>query len=363
MLPGLVGIHGGLGSSAGGGGSGLPPDNGILAAGFVTYSGSTPTLQSSKNVSSVSALATGILRVTFASTLPHATYGVALSARHTSTTNDLVMLAVPNRNTTGGNNQYSATQLDIALAINNSLGDPANVSFVVYDPSALGSKYLAAVMLSVSGTTPTVQKQKNMASAARLDAGIHRLVFTSSLADADYSMIPGARYPDVANDAWPVVGNNSNTAWSNRHATTEAVATFGQYHGGAFNFDILYASALFIRADDPPPGVLAAAGITMSGTSIASSRLTNCTIARQATGIYRLSFSPNLASANYGVMVSAKAVDAASEVDLAAFPSRNTSSYGAYSTTELDIAVSIPTSYSAVDPERLEVFVFDPSAM
>lgn len=345
-------------------GVGLPPDAGVLAAGFVTYSGSTPTLQKQKNVSGVSALATGILRVTFASTLADANYGVAICARHTSTSSETVMLAVPNRNSTGGNNQYSTTQLDLALAANNSLSDPENVSFVVYDASALGSKYLAAVMFSVSGTTPTIQKQKNMASAARLDAGIHRLVFTSALGSADYSMIQGAKYPDLAaNDAWPVVGNNSNTAWSARHATTEAVGTFGQYHGGAFNFDILYASALFTRGDDPPPGTLAAASITMSGTSIASSRLTNCSIARQATGIYRLTFTNPLADANYALMLAAKKVDAASEDDLAVFPSRNTSSYGAYSTSQVDIAVSAPASYSAVDPDRLEVFVFDPSAM
>jgi hypothetical protein len=57
---------------------------GIVAAVMFTVSGGTPTIVGQKNVTSITRLGTGIYRVTFASALANANYGLIASGRFPS---------------------------------------------------------------------------------------------------------------------------------------------------------------------------------------------------------------------------------------------------------------------------------------
>lgn len=344
------------------------PDAGILAAGFVTVSGTTPTLQTSKNVASIARSAFGVYTITYGSTLSTSNYGVLLGVRDVSSSSDRSILIMPNRLTTGGFNRYSTTEVDIEIALPGStVADPANFSFIIFDPNALSSaKYLAAAMMTASGSTYTLQRQKNVASLTRITDGVVRKTFSSALSDAEYCFLVNSRWPDAANGDPVMSGNNTNSGNTSVHGTASAIATYGQYTDGSSLFDIGKASAMFFKGDDPPPGTLAAASVTLSGTSIVSQRTHNCTVSRTATGLFRATYALPMPNANYGTICAAKLVGAASNKVATVGPNRNTSSgNGLYSTTAVDIFVMNNTnnSYSAVDPERLDIWCYDPASM
>lgn len=337
-----------------------PADAGIIAAGFVTVAAGSPTLQKGKNVTSVAIPTAGILRVTMTSAAADTNYFVLCVAKCVNDTGEARPFISPSRAT--GNNNYSTTVIDLGY----SVGGGAvleNISFLVVDPSLIASsKVLAAAMFTLSGTTITPQDLLNVSAITRRGTGVYETTWSSALADADYSLLQMGRFANAGGEALTIQGNSSNTAWTNRHSTAGAVGCYGLYYDGSSFFDVEKCGALVMHADDLPGGYLAGASITVSGGSIASSRTQRCSIARSATGRFRLTFSPTLPDANYGVLCIAKRVDQAAEAVLMCFPSRDTG-YGSYSTTDLDIFVCGAAGTTATDPDRLEVFVFDPSAV
>lgn len=347
-------------------------DAGILAAVMFTVVGTTVSVVGQKNVSSVTRLALGVYRITFASALSNSNYGMMLSARRGDGSGDVPMLCAPNRDTTSGYNTYSTTTVDVVTQIpdgSNAATEANVVTAVVFDPSAVNSNYLAAASWTLSGTSITLQRQKNVASMTRYAVGVYRATFTSALADANYSEFGTSRYPTTAaNIASPIWGNNRNTTIpTNLHSTQYLDLSTGLFNSnGTFkgNYEAGLGSVLISKSDVAPRGTIARARFSVSGgvcTLIAAYNIASVTY--QATGCYRLNFNRPCVDANYGLVASGQwGAFNSDDVPIIGLNCNSSSSRSKYATDGCDIAVKNYANV-AFDADYVNVWVLKPWLM
>jgi hypothetical protein len=115
-------------AAGGGGGGGFTP---LAMVQFTVDPGTLAvTIDKQTNVASVTRTGAGRYRITYATALADTFYSVQVSGRYANFTNNDTPNMGPNRNTTGGNNQYSTTQLDLY----NSAGFDINTcSVLIYN--------------------------------------------------------------------------------------------------------------------------------------------------------------------------------------------------------------------------------------
>lgn len=337
---------------------------GILAAVHFTYNGSSVTVVGQKNVASVTRLTTGIFRVAYTSTLANANYGALLGGRMADGSASIVT-GTPSRNTTSGRDSYTTSQIDVFFCDNvNAAKDIAFGTVIVYDPAAVGSDYLAAVYTTVSGTTPTVQRQTNVSSTPRQATGIYSPTFTSTLSNSDYSVYGASKFNAQANDAGVIVGQNRNTTGPRNRKTTALVdMDVGQYAASG-TFDPSYFSVLAINADVAPRGTLAHVRFSYTGGTVTIIRSYNvASVSRTSAGLFRVTFTTGLSDTNYGTIASGKFPDAASDLaPLIGMNNTTTGSNNTKSTVAVDIAVYAILG-TASDPEYVDLWVIKPWLM
>jgi hypothetical protein len=246
------------------------------------------------------------------------------------------------------------------------LFEPGQCGVVIFDPATVGSDYLAACSVTVSGTTPTVQRQTNVSSAPRQSTGVYRPTFTSALPSADYSIFGSTRYPDFTNDASALFGQNRNTAQTT--ALTElSVGKIAE--AGALNqvFEPGRFAMVARNSDTSPRGTLAGARFSVSGGVVSILKSWNVgSITRTAQGLYRVSFTTPLSDTDYIVMASGKWAASAgnSDAPVAGMNHNNSSGNNVHSTSAVDIAFRAWGAGSPVfDPEVADIWVLKPWLM
>lgn len=112
-------------------------------------------------------------------------------------------------------------------------------------------------------------------------------------------------------------------------------------------------------------GILAAVYFTQSGGTVTVVGQKNvASVVRNATGEYRITFSSALANTNYGIILGGRFADSSSELVPLITPARNsTSGRNTYSTTTVDIFISLTNATAGVEPESVSAIIFDPSAV
>jgi hypothetical protein len=339
---------------------------GILAAVYFTVSGTTVTVVGQKNVASVTRLATGKYRITFSSALANNNYGMVCGGRWADSTGNNTPLITASRNTTGSINTYSTAAADIvACQGDGSIFDIAQCGVIFFDPSAVGSDYLAACSVTVSGTTPTVQRQTNVASAPRQSTGLYLANFTSALPDADYSIFGSSRYPDSTNDASPFFGPDRNTSRAtgsiNLDVGTLAKPTtpIGLFEPGRF-------SMLARNSDTSPRGTLAGARFSVSGGACTLIKSWNvASIAYNAAGLFTVNFTTPLVDTDYVIFGCAKWAASAGLTDTVIIgPNRNsTTGANVKSVSSLSLVSQSWGAGTPFDPETGEIWVVKPWLM
>lgn len=341
---------------------------GILAAVYFTVSGTTVTVVGQKNVATVTRNATGRYRVAFSSALANNNYGMLSSGRYVDGSTDRCALVAPDRDSTSGWNTYTTAQVDIDFTTVDSATrtDPLSCCLVFFDPSAVGSDYLAAVSWTMSGTTPTLQRQTNVASIPRVSAGVHTANFSSALASSDYSMFGSSRYPTFTNQAAALFGFNRNsTGPANRKTTALADLCCGKLQSATGNFDIDRGGMLIRNSDVAPRGTLAAVRFSVSGGVATIIRQWNvASVTCNATGCYRIAYTTPLVDADYGAICNGQWSPAAGNNDapLIGINSNSSASRNVKSTTAVDI-VSKGWAGSAFDCDYVDVWIVKPWLM
>lgn len=115
---GAVGATGPTGATGATGATGL--GFAVLAWGFITYSGATPTLVNSYNIGSISVVSTGVLRANFSVAFGNAHYAGVANA-----------VATGNNDASTTCNPQSASQAQLAHFENNTATDPQSLSFII----------------------------------------------------------------------------------------------------------------------------------------------------------------------------------------------------------------------------------------
>jgi hypothetical protein len=340
-------------------------DAGIVAAVYFTVSGTTPTIVGQKNVASVTRQSQGVYRITFTSALANNNYGIMLAARGATTTDHFPILVQPNRDSTGGNNTYSTTTVDIVCQTPKAASqpDPALCGVVVFDPAAVSaSNYLAAASWTLSGTTLTMQRQTNVGSMSRLATGVYRTTFASALATSDYSEFAMSRYPDFTSVSSPIAGQNRNTTLpSNLHSTASLDLCTGRLNASSGNFEAGRGSVLVGRSDVAPRGTIARARFSVSGgvaTLISSYNVSSITVG--GTGLYRVNFTTPSSDSDYAVFASGKW--GGSTDDDAPIIGADRFTGNLYSTAGVDLS-AYNWNASIFDPEIVNVWVLKPWLM
>lgn len=333
-------------------------DVGVIAAGFVTMSGTTATLNKQKNVASVTRTGLGLYTVNFNGGFADANYGVLGFARKASGAADMMALASPVQ---GGTYSTSAVQLIVTDGAGTAI-DPLYWGFVVFDPAALSNaNYQAAAMWTQTGVTVTLQKQKNMATVSYQADGEHKCTYTSALADADYSSFRGGRF--ATQPSIPRMSPDRYTGGSFHYTAALQDIRCCDNNGSTFNLD--KGAVLAKHASGTVPGQLAAVRVTLSGgVATIVSQDNVASVVQQTTGVYRVTFTTALADAQYLVFCGGKApASGVSSSDQIAGPNCNTtSSRGNFSTTSVDIAMGDQAG-SLREGEWLDVWVVDPSLL
>jgi hypothetical protein len=114
------------------------------------------------------------------------------------------------------------------------------------------------------------------------------------------------------------------------------------------------------------PGILAAVHFTVTaGPTVTIIGQKNvASVVRNATGEYRITYTSALANTNYGMILGGRLADSTSELVPLVAPARNsTSGRNTYSTTTVDILVSLTNATAGVDPFIVSAIIFDPSAV
>jgi hypothetical protein len=341
---------------------------GILAAVYFTVSGTTPTIVGQKNVASITRNGQGKYRITYTSALANNNYGFIAGAQWAAVAGDNnTPLVVPCRNSTSGFNTYSTTAVDIAVtdAIG-QLFDPGLCGIIIFDPSAVGSDYLAACSVTVSGTTPTLQRQTNVSSAPRQATGVYRPTFTSALANANYSVFGSSRYADFTNDASAFFSQSRTTARATGSDDLN-VGTIAQTGGTVGNFEPGRFSMLARNSDTSPRGTLAGAQFTVSAGVVTLVKSWNvASITRSATGLFRLNYANALSDTDYVVMASGKFATSGTTQDspLIGMNRNSTGPLNLHSVNSVDLVCrSWGASGLPFDPELADVWVVKPWLM
>lgn len=347
-------------------------DAGILAAVYFTVSATVVTVVGQKNVSSVTRQASGVYRITFSSALANTNYGMMGACRAADFTNDKPMIVQPNRFSTGGNNTYSTTTVDIACQVQSegtaTATDPIKCAAIIFDPSAVSaSNYKAAASWTVSGTTVTLQRQLNVASMSRHAAGVYRTTFTSALSDANYSEFGCSRYADATNIAVPLFGQNRNTTIpSNLHSTAALDLCTGLLNtqlGG--NFDTGRGSVLISKSNVAPRGTIARVRFSVTaGVAAIIDSYNVSSITVQGTGLYRVNFTLPCPDNDFTVLCTGKWSGSTDDDTPLIGANRNSSaSRNLYATTGVDIAASSYGSGSFFHADFVNVWVVKPWLM
>lgn len=335
---------------------------GILAAGYVTVSGTTPTLVYNKNVASVTRMAQGIYKIVFSSALSDAYYGVLINGRNTANTQNLRIN--PSRNTTYGS-LYSNTEFQIRCEDNaGNAADPPLLTFIVFDCSALGADYLAAYMATISSTVATLRDQLNVSSLGYNSQGLYTVNFNSALSNAEYCNFASSRYADSAsNNATPSKGcySRDTTGSKNRQTINLVDNQYGYYNGGISDHPYII-SGLIRSPNSYPRGTVGSVRFTVSAgvCSIVSSWNVS-SVTYISTGLYRINFIIPINNTEYAAYCSGKFTDAASNVVPQIDMSTQTGG-STWSTTQLDICANNP-GFGPTDITKCDVWVVKPWVM
>lgn len=343
-----------------------PADGGVLAAVLFSVSGTTVSVINSKNVSGVVRNGTGRYRVTFASTLGISNYGVVCGARFQDFNNNALCFAGPNRNTTSGDSLYSTTDLDIVTGIpgSTSVFEAGLVGLFVFDPQGMEFPYEAAATFTVSGTTPTLQRQLNVASIARNSIGEYRATFTSAISMANAAVFGNSRHGDSSTNVCAVPTAQSRHTGHNTQSTTVYDAVVGQFTGNNLA-DSVRNSLLFRTPSSAPRGTVAAARFHWNGSAVVlDSQYNVASITRQGTGLYTVNFNTELADNNYIMFGSGRAADFNDgNVPIAGLNRNTTSSQNKLSTTQASIYINT-SSGTAYDPDTIcDLWFVKPGSM
>jgi hypothetical protein len=100
-------------------------------------------------------------------------------------------------------------------------GNAASTEVVLGSDTRLGSGggssgstgIVAAAVITLSGTTPSVARGYNVASVTRTAAGRYRLTFTNAIGHTSYGIEGSGRWADAASAETPVVGVDRNTGY------------------------------------------------------------------------------------------------------------------------------------------------------
>lgn len=232
---------------------------------------------------------------------------------------------------------------------------------------SVDSGILAAVLFSVSGGTPTIIGQKNVASVTRLTTGIYRIAYSSALANTNYGLMASARrVANTGHDVMLVQPNRDSTSSRNSYSTAQVDVAVQLQGGGTAATDP--ALCMVIAYD--PAGVsasnyLAAASWTLSGTTVTLQRQTNvASVTRMATGVYRPAFSSALANANYDEYTMSRFTDFGNISGPISGHNRNTTgTLNLHTTAALDICGGRYNagSSSVFDTSRGSVLIGTPS--
>lgn len=340
---------------------------GILAAVYFTVSGTTPTIVGQKNVASITRNAQGKYRITFTSALANNNYGLIANGRWAdAAASDDTPLICPTRNSTGGFNTYSTSSVDVSITNQQGIFfDPEVVGVVIFDPASVGSDYLAACSVTVSGTTPTVQRQTNVSSSPRQATGVYRPTFTSALSSADYSVFGSSRYADFTNDSSAFFGQNRAT--SQTTAMTELSVGTLAAAGSLQNFEPGRFSMLARNSDTFPRGTVAGVRFSVSGSTCTILKSWNvASVTRSGTGLFRITFSTQISDTSYIVLGSGKLpATGVNEAPLVGMNRNTTLGNNRRSRTAVDIVTEIRGNVAGaiVDPEIVDVWVVKPWLM
>lgn len=370
----------GMSGGGGGGGGGSGGSGAVLAAGFVTLSGTTPTLHGHQNVASVTRNSTGQFTIAFTADLPTADYGFLGGGKAPdANNNDDSILVAPNSDTSAGFNTYSTAAIDIVTAYNiGTLVDPQNFSFIIYDPASTGGALLAAVNATVAAGVATINRGGGVSAITKKTSswinGVFEVDLSPALGFADYSAFAGLRTPDTSglSLAAGAQGNDTTSPGYNAHAAgvynlvSQSLNTGDDIDPGTLSLAVLDLTASIT-------GVLAAGRISTAGgvcTLIESFNLNTPVLETTFFGhSYKLTFTTNLGTSNYGVIASAKAYDAgapAQPAPMIAGPTGYTGDgglYHSYDGATLDLNCHFPNGGNPVACDVLDVIVFDPAAI
>lgn len=344
---------------------------GILAAVYFTVSGTTPTIVGQKNVASITRNGTGNYRVTFTSSLANTNYGLIGGGRYADSGSDESVLVAPSRNSSGGINTYSTTTVDvICMTAAGTAADPIQCGVVIFDPASVGSDYLAACSVTVSGTTPTLQRQTNVSSVPRKATGVYEPTFTSAVGNSDYGAFGTSRYGDFTNEANPFFGRNRNsTSGFNQQTTGLIDLDVGTSANNGFslaNFDPVRFSMIIKNGDVAPRGTVAAARFTVSGGVVTLGRQWNvASVTRQGAGLYRIAFTTPIIDTDYVVIGTGKWGDFSNDdTPLVGTNRNNSASRNVKSTSAVDIAVRAwGSGASTFDVDAADIWIVKPWLM
>ncbi len=223
---------------------------------------------------------------------------------------------------------------------------------------------LAAVHFTVSGTTPTIVNQKNVASVVRQAQGVYRITFSSALANTNYGMTGGGKHADSVDDQPLIIAANRNTGSSRGNYTTTEVDICCGIASASTVHDPEIVSIIIFDPAAASASYLAAASWTVSGTTITLQQQTNVSgVTRHSTGLYRVTFNSAVAAADYQAFGSNRQADFSNDVGgpIPGFSRSSTIPANTQSTTVADIMTGkFPGSSSTVfEPVRGSILFKD----
>lgn len=221
---------------------------------------------------------------------------------------------------------------------------------------------LAAVYFTVSGGTVTIVGQKNVSSVTRRTDGKFQINFTSTLANANYGLLGAARFIDAITDSCAVVqpNRNSTSGWNTYSTSSVDILVSGV--DSSTGFDPVSCAVVIFDPASVGSDYLAAASFTVSGTTPTLQLNSNVSsVPRQATGVYRGTFTSALGNSDYSLFGSTRYADFTS--DASALFGHNREATGpldTHSTSAIDLSVGRLCGAGAgsfFDPARVSFLI------
>lgn len=343
-------------------------DPGIVAAGYVTLSGTTPTLVHQKNVASITRNATGRYRVAFTSNLADTDYGVLVYSRRKTSTASTVSRGGPSRNSTSGWNTYAVDTLDLDFLDqgSSSAHDPDEFGFIVFDPDNIDAvNYLAAALWTVSGTTLTDVKSPRC-SMSRLSTGVYRMAFTSSPADNNYQLFGHSRAATFTNATNFTFGANRNpTLPSNSYSTSQIDIIAGNNGGATTAFDCVKGGLLVKKTGVAPRGTVASVRFSyISSVLTIIDQWNVASVSRTSAGLFVVNFNEPIDAADYSLFGTGKFADFANDTCPVIGIGNNSSlPFNTKSTTACSVSIGSPASTTMNDAEYVNLWFVKPWLM